>query len=142
MLESVFYIGYVINQEGKMIKALHEPLIDIALWNKCHQVRQKLDHNIIHKRNFYSSDFVLRRFTTCDLCNNPLIGCWSQGRTEKYPYYYCRNKKCEKYGKMIARYTYTPKKLANSEPIEKLHEEFFEYLKLVKPKNKWVEAFS
>ena len=141
MLKSVFYIGYLKHQDGRLIKAQHEPLIDVPLWEKCQQVRNKQSHNIIHKRNFYSPDFVLRRFTICGYCSKPLTACWSQGRTEKYPYYYCKNKDCEKYGKMIARDTYTPKKPASAKPIEGLHDAFYEYLKLIKPKDKWVEAF-
>lgn len=142
MLHSVFYIGYLKNQEGKLIKAQHKPLISNELWEKCQRVMNKQSHNIVHKRHYYSPDFPLRRFVICTFCSSPLTACWSQGRTEKYPYYYCRTKGCKKYGKMIPRNTYTPKKPTDAQEIIGLEDEFYEYLKQVKPKEEWIQVFN
>ena len=128
MLHSVFYIGYLKNQEGKMVKAQHKPLISIELWEKCQRVTNKQSHNIVHKRLYYSPDFPLRRFIICTFCNRPLTACWSQGRTEKYPYYYCRTKGCKKYGKMLKKVD--------------LEDLFYNYLKFVKPKEEWIKVFN
>ncbi len=134
MLKDEFYIGQLRTQEGKLIKAQHEPLISMDIWNKCQQVMGRQSHNIVQKRNYYNADFPLRRFTKCGFCNKPLTACWSKGRTERYPYYYCRTKGCEKYGKMIFRET-------DKKDRDSLHDEFYEYLKRVKPKEEFIEVF-
>jgi site-specific DNA recombinase len=34
-------------------------------------------------------DFPLRRFVRCGVCDRPLTGAWSRGKTSSYPYYNC-----------------------------------------------------
>ena len=49
-------------------------------------------------------DFPLRGFVICDSCGTALTSCWAKGRSKKYPYYHCPNKKCDVYGKSIKRH--------------------------------------
>jgi site-specific DNA recombinase len=45
-----------------------------------------------HDRN--NPDFPLRVFVRCSECGTPLTGSWSQGRSDRYPYYRCRSSAC------------------------------------------------
>ena len=54
-------------------------------------------------RRDMSADFPLRGFVICDDCETPLTSCWAKGRATHYPYYHCRTKGCDSYGKSIKR---------------------------------------
>lgn len=128
ILTNPFYIGLLKGKDGKFLKGKHKPLIELSLWEKCQAVLNKRGHSVINKRLYNNPDFSLRRFTMCGFCTHPLTACWSKGESGgRYAYYYCRNRKCEKYGKMISR--------------EILHNEFLEYLKLIKPKDEFISFF-
>lgn len=115
-------------KDGKLFKGQHKPLIELSLWEQCQAVLQGRGHKVTNKRLFDNPDFPLRRFTKCGFCNCPLTACWTKGGTGKrFAYYYCRNHECEKYGKMISR--------------NRLHEEFFDYLKQIKPQEGFVALF-
>ena len=48
-------------------------------------------------------DFPLRGAVVCGHCSTPLTACWSKGRMSYHPYYLCRQRGCEAYGKSIRR---------------------------------------
>jgi len=50
-----------------------------------------------------SEDFPLRGFVNCGCCNHPMTANWTKGRNNHYPYYVCRNRGCEMWGKSVAR---------------------------------------
>ena len=128
MVNNIFYIGLLKNKDGRMVKGQHKPLIELSLWEKCQAVMHKRSNNTINKRLFNNPDFPLRRFTLCGFCEKPLTACWTKGGAGgHYAYYYCRNKNCSKYGKMIPRDT--------------LHDEFLEYIKQIKPKDEFIALF-
>ncbi len=128
ILTNTFYTGLLKGKEGKLHKGKHKPLIDLSLWERCQGVLNNRGHSIINKRLYNNPDFPLRRFTLCGLCNHPLTACWSKGESGGlYAYYYCRNRICERYGKIISKDTF--------------HNEFLQYLKLIKPKDEFVSFF-
>src|SRR5690606_4456579 len=45
----------------------------------------------------------LRGAVVCGHCNTLLTACWSKGRMSYHPYYLCRQRGCEDYGKSIRR---------------------------------------
>lgn len=53
-------------------------------------------------RTNLSEDFPLRGHVNCT-CGWPLTAGWSKGRSAYYPYYFCCNDPCDKYGKSIRR---------------------------------------
>ena len=54
-------------------------------------------------RKDIKEDFPLRGAVNCSCCGTLLTAGWSKGKTKRYPYYLCRKKGCELYGKSIAK---------------------------------------
>ena len=127
ILNNRFYTGLLTTQEGKLIQGKHKPLIAIDLWEKCQSVLHSKSNNTINKRLYNNPDFTLRRFTICDACKKPITASWAKGNGGRYAYYYCANKLCKRYGKMI------PKNI--------FEDKFCEYLKQVKPKEEFISFF-
>lgn len=128
ILNNTYYVSLLKHKDGRIINGLHEPLIEVSLFEKCQQVQKGLSHHSSKKRLIHNPDFPLRRFVACGFCNKPLTASWAKGKSgRKFAYYYCFNQKCEKYAVMIAR--------------ESLHNDFYEYIKQVKPKNEFIEVF-
>lgn len=105
-LSRVFYAGYIDlpKWDIQMVQGQHEPLISL----ETHQnIQQKLNGKVppqMPVRKNISEDFPLRGFVTCGCCNEPLTANWSKSRSGKrHPYYICRTKGCDLYGKSIRR---------------------------------------
>ncbi|MBV1928642.1 MAG: recombinase family protein [Gammaproteobacteria bacterium] len=103
LLCRVLYTGHmdVPQWDISLHPAKHEALISFEDFQK---IQERLDGRAKApiKANI-QDDFPLRGFVTCGCCDRPLTSCWSTGRTTKYPYYLCSNKKCDEYGKSIKR---------------------------------------
>jgi site-specific DNA recombinase len=79
----------------------HEGLISIAVFER---IQKKLDGGTYAPaRKDIGIDFPLRGAVCCSECTTPLTAGWSKGKCKKYPYYFCRRKGCDLYGKAIAR---------------------------------------
>lgn len=82
-------------------KGQHEPLISFETHEK---ILTRLREGVYAPtRADLCADFVLRGAVLCSCCQTPLTAGWSKGKYKKYPYYFCRHKGCEAYGKTIAR---------------------------------------
>lgn len=82
-------------------KGKHAPIISIEMFQR---IQDKLDRRVYAPmRKDTGHDFPLRGAVTCSCCNEKLTAGWSKGKYKKYPYYFCRNKECERYGKTIPR---------------------------------------
>jgi site-specific DNA recombinase len=57
------------------------------------RVQARLSRNVpsIKHREMDDPALPLRRFVKCGACGTSLTGSWSRGRSDKYPYYRCRN---------------------------------------------------
>ena len=128
ILNYPFYIGLLKPKHGKLTPGKHKPLISMELWNKCQEIQKCKSNHSINKRLIEHPDFPLRRFTLCGVCHHSLTAGWSKSHTGKhYAYYYCVNKSCKKYAKMLS--------------LGDLHEEFIAYLCKTKPKEKYLPLF-
>ena len=87
------YIHYPM-WDVKMIEGKHEGIISLKTHNK---ILKRFNSKESSKRIRVDSseDFPLRSLIDCDFCERPLTAAWSQGRTKKYPYYFCQNKECK-----------------------------------------------
>lgn len=89
MLRNELYAGWII-KFGEQHKGLFKPIVSQELFD---QVQAILAHR--KRRNFHylkeCPDFPLRRFIT-HTTGLRATGCWSQGRSKKYPYYRFRMK--------------------------------------------------
>lgn len=103
LLTRLVYAGYVEHPrwgihrtEGK-----HEGLIDLTVFNR---IQKRLaDTGHAPARQDLDADFPLRGFVTCGDCGQPMTACWSEGRSRRYPYYFCYNRACESRGKSVNR---------------------------------------
>ena len=121
-----FYAGILVNSlTDEEKEGLHKPMITKDELYRIQLVRAGKANKAKHNR--YNPDFPLRRTILCASCLRPLTGSYSRGRSSKYPYYHCHNKKCPMYGKGIT------KKI--------LEKEFLEYLEKITPKEKFLEIF-
>ncbi|WP_216825748.1 recombinase family protein [Ruegeria sp. EL01] len=82
-------------------KGQHDGLISVKTYEK---IQKRLNKGVYAPwRKDIKEDFPLRGTVACDCCSTPLTAGWTKGKTKTYPYYFCRQKGCEKYGKSIAR---------------------------------------
>ena len=128
-LKNPFYVGYLKGKDGKPVKGRHEAIVEMSVWQKCQEVRTGKSNHAINKRLYNHPDFPLRRFVSCSKCSKQLTSCWSKGQAGgRYAYYYCVNRKCERYSKMISKNT--------------LHDSFCDYMRTVKPTDDFVKFFT
>ena len=67
-------------------------------------IRRRLDARLpAASRADTQADFVLRGFVACCACATALTASWSKGEFKRYPYYHCRMRMCNLYGKAIPR---------------------------------------
>lgn len=97
------YAGYIESKVWgvSLRKGQHEGLISLETFQK---IQEKLNGRPqIACRTDINQDFPLRGFVVCGDCGHPMTANWSKGRTAAYPYYICRHRGCEKFGKSVAR---------------------------------------
>jgi site-specific DNA recombinase len=97
------YAGYVAapDWDVSLRKGQHEALISFETHTK---IRERLNGNArAPNRKDLNADFPLRGAVTCGHCGTMLTACWSKGRLDYHPYYLCRLRGCESYGKSIRR---------------------------------------
>jgi site-specific DNA recombinase len=63
----------------------------------------------------YHPDFPLRRFVTCAVCERPMTGSSSKGRSKRYGFYHCKEGRCQ------------------AVPRERMEEAFLELLEQLRP---------
>lgn len=119
-----FYMGVIISHAfGQDFQGNYEPMVTP---NEFAKVQLILDGRartagLIQRRS--NPDFPLRKFVLCAKCGRPLTGGWAQGRSKKYPYYWCI-------------------KHRRSYPKKRIEEQFVELLEKVAPKPRFVDLFT
>ncbi|WP_224815620.1 recombinase family protein [Hasllibacter sp. MH4015] len=103
ILSHPIYAGYICSERYKLnwIKAQHEPLVSMDIFEKVQERRLGASH--APQRKNIGNDFALRGIATCACCDAPLRSSWSKGKYKRYAYYLCQTKGCEAYGKSIPR---------------------------------------
>ncbi|MEM9375588.1 MAG: recombinase family protein [Pseudomonadota bacterium] len=103
ILRNYLYAGYVAAPYWgvSLRKGKHEGLISFETYQA---IQAKLDGRVYAPwRKDVREDFPLRGAVDCACCGTPLTAGWSKGKRKKYPYYFCRRKGCDAYGKTIPR---------------------------------------
>ena len=104
ILTRPIYAGYV---ESKcwgvsLREGQHEGVISLETFQK---IQERLNGKpVTPARADINEDFPLRGFVACGCCNHPMTANWAKGRNKSYPYYVCRHRGCEKFGKSVARH--------------------------------------
>ncbi|MDJ0922252.1 MAG: recombinase family protein [Henriciella sp.] len=122
MLRKKLYAGYVgMPKWGVPYReGVHEPLVSKANFAR---IQDRLDGRVYAAaRKDLHHDFPLRGAVDCVSCGVPLTAAWSTGKTKRHPYYRCRTKSCDQYGKSIRK--------------EVIEDQFVELLSSVQPNGK------
>lgn len=128
ILNNIYYAGYLKTEEGKIMRGQHDPLIDLALYQKCQDVMKGRSNNTAKTRNRYHPDFPLRKFAHCGFCHHPLTAAWSNSQhSGKYPHYWCYNKDCDRARRTIKK--------------ADIEGNFGAYLATVKPTEDFIKRF-
>ncbi len=86
MMSNPFYHGYVrLKRTNRTYKAVHEPLISSALFNRVQDLKSGRQTKKETRHNH-----VYRKLITCGHCGRSLIGEWQKGRV----YYRCHTSGC------------------------------------------------
>jgi len=103
LLGKIVYAGYVSAPKWgiKPLEGRHQALISLETYQR---IQQRLKEGVYAPtRKDIKEDFPLRGAVSCSCCATLLTAGWSKGKTKSYPYYFCRQKGCDMYGKSIAR---------------------------------------
>jgi len=97
------YAGYIESKvwDVSFRKGQHDGVISLETYER-NQVRL-FGKPLAPARADIHSDFPLRGVVTCGCCSHPMTANWTKGRNAAYPYYVCRHRGCEKFGKSVAR---------------------------------------
>lgn len=126
ILSCPLYAGYLEYKPWgvSLRKAQHEAIISFETFQKIQERLKGRAH--APARVDIREDFPLRGSIACE-CGNSLTSCYSKSCTgRRYPYYICRNRKCEHKGKSI--------------PKAKLEGEFENLLKTLTPSQSLFDA--
>ena len=105
LLTHCLYPGMVVNHVWKVSlrKGQHEPIIDIKTHLKIKERLEGKSKPVALKRANKSEKFPLRGYVRCHKCGSAMTAGTSTGRTKKYDYYHCYNRKCGDLNKTVAR---------------------------------------
>ena len=100
ILKNVLYAGklklFQDGKEAKIIDALHKPIISFELFQKTQMELEKRSR-YKQKPKKYNDKLPLRGYLKCSKCGSNLTGSGSTSKTgNKYYYYHCNPKKCNK----------------------------------------------
>ena len=99
-----FYAGDIIYPRWDVERRTghHKPIISLETYNL---IQKRLDKKNFNKRIRIdiSNDFCFRGLIVCDECGSHLTGVNANGRSKKYPLYYCQNQECELYRKSFRK---------------------------------------
>ena len=128
ILTNYFYCGFLKDQDGKLIKAQHDPLVEASLFQRCQTIMLEHSNHNSGKRRSFNPTFPLRNTVYCYLCKQPFKACMSRSQNGvRHGYYYCRSKNCKAYSKAVRK--------------TDLENKFQEYIKQIKPTQKLMEKF-
>src|SRR3990167_2476699 len=99
ILSTPYYMGFIKNPEGKMVKGKHQGLISVQMWYRCQEIVDSRTNNTRKTRLQNNHDFPLRGLLICPQCLKNLTACHPKSR--RFTKYYCYNKECNLYSKSI-----------------------------------------
>ncbi len=104
ILNDPFYAGYIeyLLWDVSRRKGKHKGIISLETFETNQKRLSRFDAGQ-KVRIDMSSDFPLRGLLRCGTCKiGHVSGCWSKGRSKRYAYYFCQNKKCSIFQKSIS----------------------------------------
>jgi len=97
------YAGYIESEcwGVSLRKGYHDGLISLETFQR---IQERLNGKpFAPVRVDINADFPLRGVLACGDCSHPMTANWTKGKTARYPYYVCRHRGCERFGKSVRR---------------------------------------
>ena len=103
ILTNSLYAGYVESKmwEVSLRKGYHDGLISLETFQRNQE--RFFGKPFAPARSDVHIDFPLRGALACGCCSHPMTANWTKGRNASYPYYVCRHRGCERFGKSVKR---------------------------------------
>jgi site-specific DNA recombinase len=89
MLKNPVYAGYIPNPwDDKLEEGLHEGIVSKEIFSTCQAVMRGFKPSRMPRQR-YNPEFPVRGLLRCPVCERPLTGSKSTGKSKKYGYYHC-----------------------------------------------------
>ncbi len=99
ILINKFYVGILyVKKWDEQYEGAHKPLIDVKTWEAC-QARLYPPKEAPMTRKHINPEFPLKDNLMCGYCTRKMTAAWTQGKMQKYAYYYCTHTDCLNPGK-------------------------------------------
>ena len=96
-----YYAGVLIDPwSDEEYLGRHVPMVTIEEFAQVQQIIAKRNRSVPHRKE--RSEFPLRGVIRCGTCLRYMTGSFSRGRSQRYPYYHCCNRQCERRSKGFA----------------------------------------
>ncbi|MFQ5801417.1 MAG: recombinase family protein [Candidatus Methylomirabilales bacterium] len=119
LFSNSYYAGILVDPwSSEEFEGRHIPMVTREEFAQVQHLLRRRNRSLPHQR--VRSEFPLRGLARCVGCHRYLTGSFSRGRSQRYPYYHCYNKKCEHYGRGY--------------PTEMTHGAFKSFLMQIAPK--------
>lgn len=105
LLRQVLYTGHVeFRPWGVSLRPGHHPaLISLVTFEQIEKRLRSGKSAAPVLRADTREAFALRNFVSCARCGRAMTASWSRGRSRRYPYYHCQERRCPEYGRTVAR---------------------------------------
>ncbi len=119
LFKNRYYAGRIIDPwSGEEYEGKHVAMVEWDDFARVQQITAKRGRSVPHQKE--RPEFPLRGLVRCIQCRRYLTASFSRGRSRRYAYYHCGNRKCAHRGK--------------SGGVQKIHEEFEMFLSSIAPK--------
>jgi len=126
---SKFYAGFNISEKYHLeVKGSHEPMITEEEYYQVQAIFRGRLTRKLKVRNLLRDDFILRGLLKCPFCDRYVTSAYSKGKHKSYPYYLCSYRS---EGHKVINYK-----------RDDLESKFIEYLKTIKPTEKFMDYFN
>ncbi len=116
-----YYAGILVDPwDGEEHEGKHVPMVTLEQFARVQQVLAGRNRSVSHQKE--RPEFPVRGLVRCHGCQHYMMGGFSRGRSQRYPYYWCKVKSCPNRSK--------------SYPASTVHKEFEEFLQNVTPREK------
>lgn len=119
LFRNPFYTGVLVDPwSGEECEGQHIPMVNREKFAEIQRIIRGRNRSVPHQKA--RPEFPLRGLVRCNSCSRYFTGAFSRGRSSRYPYYNCYNKRCSSKGK--------------SYPVQSVHGEFGDFLGAVSPR--------
>ncbi len=113
-----YYAGILVDPwSGNEYMGKHVPMVTLEDFHRVQEIISRRNRAVPHQKE--RLEFPLRQLARCTVCRHYLTGGFSRGRSNRYAYYHCGNRKC-------------PSKCSYA--TRPVHDEFATFLDSITPK--------